>query len=71
LVHGASALLIVPQFTVAVFAFLYLIDVRQWTTVNAGFLLAMAQVVGAAARLLAGRWSDRVADRLGPCAPWH
>jgi sugar phosphate permease len=65
-VHGASALLIVPQFTVSAFAFVYLVSVRHWPAASAGGLLATAQVAGAAARLLAGRWSDRVADRLGP-----
>ncbi len=65
-VHGASALLIVPQFTVSAFAFVYLVSVRHWPTGHAGELLAGAQVAGATARLLAGRWSDRVADRLGP-----
>jgi sugar phosphate permease len=66
LVHVASGLLIVPQFTIAAFSLLYLVDVQAWPAADAGVLLAIAQAIGAAARLAAGRWSDRVADRLGP-----
>jgi MFS family permease len=65
-VHLASALLVVPQFTVAVFAFDYLVTGRGWSPGTAGPLLAGAQVGGAAIRLLAGWWSDRAGSRIGP-----
>jgi len=65
-VHFASFLLVVPQFAVASFAFLFLTDARHWSSGSAGVLLAASQAAGAAMRLVAGRWSDRVTDRLGP-----
>jgi MFS family permease len=65
-VHLASALLVVPQFTVAVFAFDYLVAGRGWSTATAGPLLAVTQIGGAGMRLAAGWWSDRVGSRLGP-----
>jgi sugar phosphate permease len=65
-IHAASALLVVPQFTVATFALVYLIDARHWDATGAGRLLAVAQLFGAAARLGAGYWSDRVGSRMRP-----
>jgi MFS family permease len=57
---------VIPQFTVAAFAFDYLVNDRGWSTSTAGPLLAAAQVAGAAIRLGAGWWSDRAGSRLGP-----
>jgi sugar phosphate permease len=65
-IHAASALLVVPQFTVATFALVYLVDGRGWTALAAGRLLAVAQVGGAATRLAVGYWSDRVGSRMRP-----
>ena len=65
-IHAASALLVVPQFTVATFALVFLIDARGWDATSAGRLLAVAQLVGAASRLGAGYWSDRVGSRMRP-----
>jgi sugar phosphate permease len=65
-IHAASALLVVPQFTVATFALVYLVDARGWTALAAGRLLAVAQACGAASRLGAGYWSDRVGSRMSP-----
>jgi sugar phosphate permease len=65
-IHAASALLVVPQFTVATFALVYLVDARGWTVLAAGRLLAVAQVCGAGSRLGAGYWSDRVGSRMRP-----
>jgi sugar phosphate permease len=65
-IHAASALLVVPQFTVATFALVYLVDARGWTALAAGRLLAVAQLGGAMSRLGAGYWSDRVASRMRP-----
>src|SRR5215469_6748190 len=65
-IHAASALLVVPQFTVATFALVYLVDGRGWTALAAGRLLAVTQVGGAATRLLVGYWSDRVGSRMRP-----
>ncbi len=65
-VHGASMLLVVPQFATAGFALTYLISVRQWDATSAAQVIAGAQFAGAGGRLLCGRWSDRVGSRVGP-----
>lgn len=65
-IHAASALLVVPQFTVATFALVFLVDARGWDVTAAGRLLAVAQLCGAASRLGAGYWSDRAGSRMGP-----
>ncbi|MFJ9950522.1 MFS transporter [Kitasatospora sp. NPDC091207] len=64
--HGAATLLVVPQFTVSVFALVFLVDERGWSPSTAGPLLACVQVAGAGARLAAGRWSDVVGSRVRP-----
>jgi MFS family permease len=65
-IHGASSMLVVPQFVIATFSLVYLVDVQGWSAAPAGRLLAAAQVGGAATRLAAGYWSDRVGSRLRP-----
>ena len=65
-IHGASALLVVSQFTVATFALVFLVDARHWDAATAGRLLAVAQACGAGARLGAGYWSDRAGSRMRP-----
>jgi sugar phosphate permease len=65
-IHGASALLVVPQFTVATFALVFLVDTHHWAAQPAGRLLAAGTLAGAAGRLAAGYWSDRVSSRMGP-----
>jgi sugar phosphate permease len=65
-VHAASALLIVPQFTLSAFAFLYLVQGLGITSGLAGTILAATQLLGALARLGAGRWSDVTGSRLAP-----
>lgn len=65
-IHAASALLIVPQFTVSTFALVFLVDVHHWNVAFAGQVLAAAQIGGAMARLAAGWWSDQVGSRLRP-----
>ncbi|MGW5353851.1 MFS transporter [Streptomyces sp. NPDC004031] len=65
-IHGSAALLVVPQFTAGAFALVLLVDVRGWTPVHAGQLIAAGQALGALSRILVGRWSDRVGSRLRP-----
>ena len=65
-IHAASGLLVIPQYAVAVFAFDYLVNARAWSITEAGALLAATQFAGAASRVGAGWWSDRVRSRLGP-----
>jgi sugar phosphate permease len=64
--HGASTLLVVPQFAVSVFALEFLVSRRGWSPTSAGQLIFGFQIAGAVGRLAVGRWSDRAASRLGP-----
>ncbi|EXG80111.1 sugar phosphate permease [Cryptosporangium arvum DSM 44712] len=64
--HGAGALLVFPQFAVATFGLVFLVDSARWDAATAGRLLAVAAFGGAAARLGAGWWSDRAGSRTGP-----
>jgi sugar phosphate permease len=65
-IHAASALLVVPQFTVSTFAVVFLVEARGWRAPAAGALLAAAAAGGAASRLGAGHWSDRLGSRMRP-----
>jgi sugar phosphate permease len=65
-IHLASALLVIPQITVWTFIVVWLIDARGWTTAAAGGLAGATQLLGAAGRIGAGWWSDRVGSRLKP-----
>lgn len=65
-IHGASALLVIPQFATAVFASEYLVSQRGWNPTAAGRALAVVAVAGALGRLAVGRWSDLAGSRLRP-----
>ncbi|WP_375001631.1 MFS transporter [Aeromicrobium sp. CTD01-1L150] len=65
-IHVASALLVVPQFTVWVYMLIWLVDAKDWSTAAAGALVAATQLLGAAGRIGAGWWSDRVGSRMRP-----
>ncbi|NUT33843.1 MAG: MFS transporter [Hamadaea sp.] len=65
-VHTASALLIIPQFTITTFALVFLTEVSGWSALAAGQVLAGAQACGALGRLGAGYWSDRTGSRMKP-----
>jgi sugar phosphate permease len=64
--HGASTLLVVPQFAVSAFSLTYLVTQRHWSAAGAGRLIFVFQLLGATGRLAVGFWSDRVGNRLGP-----
>jgi sugar phosphate permease len=65
-VHGASAMLVVPQFAVSAFGLEYLVSQQRWAAATAGAFMAAIQVAGAFGRLGSGYWSDRVGSRLRP-----
>ncbi|HEY2203052.1 MAG TPA: MFS transporter [Pseudonocardia sp.] len=65
-VHGASALLVAPQFAISAFAAEYLVRELGWSAAAAGAYVAVTQVAGAAGRIVSGWWSDRVRSRLRP-----
>jgi MFS family permease len=58
--------LVVPQFAVSAFVLEYLVTDRHWPVLVAGRLVFAMQVAGAAGRIGAGVWSDRVGSRLRP-----
>jgi MFS family permease len=61
-----SALVIAPQSCVVGFLVLLLHDHRDLTPARAAQVFALVQVIGIAARIAAGRWSDHVGSRLRP-----
>jgi MFS family permease len=65
-IHGSSALMVWPQFTVGAFGLVFLTDVRHWSPIAAGQLMAAGQGLAALCRIGAGRWSDAVGSRLRP-----
>ncbi|QIS05310.1 MFS transporter [Nocardia brasiliensis] len=65
-IHAVSALLVLPQGTVWTFALLWLHRDVGWSLAAAGLLVTATQILGAAGRIGAGAWSDRVGSRMGP-----
>ncbi len=62
----ASSLLVASQISVIGFVAIFLHDERAFSEVAAGVSLAAIQVSGIGVRIAAGKWSDRLALRLGP-----
>lgn len=62
----ASSLLVASQVSAIGFVAIFLHDERGLSEVSAGVSLASIQVAGVGVRIAAGRWSDRLALRLGP-----
>jgi MFS family permease len=65
-IHAVSVLLVVPQAVLWTFALTWLMTDRGWSAASAGALITVAQVLGAAGRIGAGRWSDLAGSRLKP-----
>lgn len=65
-IHAVSVLLVVPQAVLWTFMLVWLMTDRGWTAASAGLLVTMTQVLGAAGRIAAGRWSDVTGSRLKP-----
>lgn len=65
-IHAVAVLLVVPQVALWAYILVWLITDRGWSTAAAGALVAATQVLGAAGRLAAGAWSDRVGSRTAP-----
>ncbi len=59
-------LLVIPQVTVWTFGLVWLIDDQSWSILHATLLVGATQLLGAASRIAAGAWSDRVGNRLSP-----
>ena len=65
-IHVASALLMVPQPVVLTFMLVWYISEHHMSVVWAGVLVGTSQLLGAAGRIAAGRWADRVGSRMSP-----
>ncbi len=65
-IHATSALLTVPQTLTVTFMLIWLIANYRCSIFAAGCVVTVSQVLGAAGRILVGRWSDRVGSRLRP-----
>ncbi|AMO60873.1 sugar phosphate permease [Mycolicibacterium phlei] len=65
-IHAVSVLLVVPQAVVWTFTLVWLMTAHGWSAASAGTLVTGAQLLGAAGRIVAGHWSDRVGKRLQP-----
>jgi sugar phosphate permease len=65
-IHAVSVLLVVPQCLVWTFTLVWLMSDRGWSAGAAGALVTFAQLLGAAGRIAAGRWSDTAGSRLHP-----
>ncbi|QYC44035.1 Major Facilitator Superfamily protein [Nonomuraea coxensis DSM 45129] len=65
-VHATSALHVVPQIVVSTYGVTCLVELYDWDAVSAGRLFGVAAIGGAAVRVAAGRWSDRVGLRMRP-----
>jgi sugar phosphate permease len=61
-----SALVVAPQMCVVGFTVLFLHERRGLAPGRAALVLAIVQLLGVAARVAAGRWSDVVGSRLRP-----
>lgn len=65
-IHAMSGLLVVPQVMVWTFMLVWLMSERGWSAGAAGALVTVSQLLGAAGRIGAGRWSDHLGSRLRP-----
>ncbi|OBJ70398.1 MFS transporter [Mycobacterium sp. 1274756.6] len=65
-IHATSAVMMVPQAVISTFMLVWLIREQHLSITTAGALVTLAQLLGAAFRVAAGRWSDRVGSRLRP-----
>lgn len=63
---GGSGLIVAAQISIMAFTVLFLHGARGLSTTAAAGVFAAMQVIGAALRVAAGRWSDRVGTRIGP-----
>jgi MFS family permease len=63
---GASALIVAPQFIFFSYTVLFLHDHRDLSGAEAAFVFAGVQVFAVTARIVVGRWSDRLGSRFVP-----
>ena len=66
LLCGGSGLYVAAQVAILSFVVLFLVDVRGFSHGEAAAVLAATNVLGAALRILVGRWSDALGSRIVP-----
>ena len=65
-IHGVSALLVVPQFTLSTFGLVWMTVSLGIPAPVAGIIVGVSQFIGAIGRIGAGQLSDRVGSRVRP-----
>ncbi len=65
-IHVLAALMMMPQSITVTFMLVWLVKGHGWSIGSAGALVTATQLLGAAARIAAGRWSDLVGSRMRP-----
>ncbi|WP_264888803.1 MFS transporter [Dietzia sp. NCCP-2495] len=65
-IHAVSVLLVLPQGMMQSFLLAWLVLGHGWSAVSAGVVVTVSQILGAAARIVAGWVSDRVGSRMAP-----
>ncbi|WP_371328092.1 MFS transporter [Mycobacterium sp. 1423905.2] len=68
-IHFMSALLMVPQPVVLTFMLVWFTTEHHLSVAWAGVLVGTSQILGAAFRMGAGRWADRIGSRMRPMRP--
>ncbi|CAM3342420.1 MFS transporter [Mycobacterium intermedium] len=65
-IHAIAALMVLPQALTVTFMFVWLTENHGWSSRAAGALVIITQMLSAASRIAAGRWSDRIGSRMRP-----
>ena len=65
-IHAVSALLMTPQTVTVTFVVIWLVRGHGWSSVAAGSVVTLTQVLGAVGRIAVGRWSDVIGSRMRP-----
>lgn len=65
-IHAVSLLLVLPQGAIWTWGITWLIVGLHWAPATAGLLVSASQLLGAAGRIAAGAWSDRLGSRTAP-----
>lgn len=65
-IHLVSILLVIPQFTISTFGFVWLVEEQKLPVPVAGLIVGLSQLIGAVGRIGVGVWSDRIGSRMRP-----
>jgi MFS family permease len=65
-IHAVAGLMTMPQTVTVTFMLVWLMRHHGWSVAAAGGLITLTQLLGAAGRVVVGRWSDRIGSRMRP-----